>query len=216
MTAWPMSALEVVAAARAGDADAALEAASRIKLLAATRRGPFGLDDWSERIERAVASRAGGLKRGERWYVGRPILVTTNDRLTGVSNGDAGVVVARPAEDGTAEHGSDEPGDADPADEERDVALRLGGVLKRLPPARLDAVQTWWAMTIHRSQGSEFPEVIVSLPQSAASPILTRELLYTAITRSKSVVTLVATEEAIRVAVDRPVARASGLRDRLA
>jgi exodeoxyribonuclease V alpha subunit len=69
-------------------------------------------------------------------------------------------------------------------------------------------------MTIHKSQGSEYPGVVISLP-SAGSPILTRELLYTAVTRARSTVTVVATEESIRAAVARPVARASGLRDRL-
>jgi exodeoxyribonuclease V alpha subunit len=69
-------------------------------------------------------------------------------------------------------------------------------------------------MTIHKSQGSEYPGVVISLP-AVGSPILTRELLYTAVTRARSTVTVVATEEAIRAAVGRPVARASGLRDRL-
>ena len=69
-------------------------------------------------------------------------------------------------------------------------------------------------MTIHKSQGSEFAHAVVSLP-TVDSPILTRELLYTAVTRAKPEVTVVASEEILRLAVTRPVARASGLRDRL-
>jgi len=81
-------------------------------------------------------------------------------------------------------------------------------------PSQLAAVETWWAMTIHKSQGSEFAHAVVSLPD-ARSRVLTRELLYTGITRGKEQVTVVATEAALRRAIDNPVARASGLRARL-
>ena len=96
----------------------------------------------------------------------------------------------------------------------RAVAAQLDGGLRHLAAARLDHVEPWWAMTIHKSQGSEFPHGVVSLPP-ATSPILTRELLYTAVTRAKRSVTLIGSEAAIRAAVERPVARASGLRERL-
>lgn len=190
----------MVEAAGAGDGEAALEAASAIKVLAATRRGPLGLYDWSERIESAVAGLVetplSTLRRGERWYVGKPVLVTANDAVLGVANGDVGVVVL------------------DPDSGDRRIAMRAEGVLRHLAPGRLDQVEPWWAMTIHKSQGSEFPEVVVSLP-AAGSPILTRELLYTAVTRAKRSVTVLGSEAAIRWAVDHPVARASGLVERL-
>jgi exodeoxyribonuclease V alpha subunit len=127
--------------------------------------------------------------------VGRPVLVTQNDAVNRVANGDVGVVVA----DGTGVA----------------VALPQGPDVRTLPVSRLHDVDTWWAMTIHKSQGSEFPHVVVSLPQ-AGSPILTRELLYTGVTRAKERLTVVASEAAIRAAVERPVARASGLAARLA
>ena len=209
--------VEVVEAAREPDSERALEAAGRVKLLAAVHRGPTGLRAWSDRIEAEVARRVAAadpdssttLRRGERWYVGRPILVTANDALADLHNGDVGVVVAR-APDGTL--AAPDPGDAEDG---RCVAIRgPSGGMRHLPPARLDSFESWWAMTIHKSQGSEFPEVIVSLP-AAGSPILTRELLYTAVTRARERVTIVASEEAIRAAVDRPVTRASGLRERL-
>ena len=85
---------------------------------------------------------------------------------------------------------------------------------RRLAPARLGEWEPWWAMTIHKSQGSEFSHAVVALP-TVDSPILTRELLYTAVTRAKPEVTVVGSEEIIRLAISRPVARASGLRDRL-
>ncbi|HMU80136.1 MAG TPA: ATP-dependent RecD-like DNA helicase, partial [Microthrixaceae bacterium] len=77
-----------------------------------------------------------------------------------------------------------------------------------------DRLETQWAMTIHKSQGSEFDHVVVALPEPP-SPILTRELLYTAVTRAKRAVTVIASEAAVRAAVGRPVARASGLTARL-
>ena len=120
--------------------------------------------------------------------------MTGNDPLNRLFNGDVGVVVLR---DGI-----------------RTVAMGGPGGLRYLAPARLREWERWWAMTIHKSQGSEYPHAVVSLPP-AGSPILTRELLYTAVTRATSLVTVVGSEESVRAAVERPVARASGLRDRL-
>jgi exodeoxyribonuclease V alpha subunit len=185
---------ELVSAALAGDAVTALEAADRIKVLAATRRGPLGLDEWTGRIEAAVAGQVAMFHPGRRWHVGRPVLVTANDRDNGVFNGDVGVVVRG---DGAME-----------------VAITDGDGIRLLPPSRLDRVETWWAMTVHKSQGSEFGHAVVSLPDRR-SPILTRELLYTAVTRARDRLTVVGSEDALRAAVERPLARASGLQERL-
>jgi exodeoxyribonuclease V alpha subunit len=185
---------EVVAAALVGDGPGALDAAGRVKVLAATRRGPNGMADWTDRIERGVAGRHSSFRPDRRWHVGRPVLVTANDRANRVFNGDTGVVVE--GEDGM------------------EVVLASGDALRRLAPSRLDRVETWWAMTIHKSQGSEFPHAVVSLPDHR-SPILTRELLYTAVTRARDRLTLVAGAEAVEEAIARPLARASGLRGRL-
>jgi exodeoxyribonuclease V alpha subunit len=185
---------EVVTAAAGGDGGAALEAAGRVKVLAATRRGPNGMGEWTDRIERGVAARVDGFHPERRWYVGRPVLVTANDRANRVFNGDTGVVMA--------------------GDEGMEVVLASGDALRRLTPSRLDRVETWWAMTIHKSQGSEFPHAVVALPDHR-SPILTRELLYTAVTRARDLLTIVAGPEALSQAVARPLARASGLRNRL-
>jgi exodeoxyribonuclease V alpha subunit len=101
----------------------------------------------------------------------------------------------------------------DGAGELRAVFERHGRLLE-LSPTRLAAVDTVYAMTVHKSQGSQFGTAAVLLPDPA-SPILTRELLYTAVTRAREHLILAGTEEAIRAAVARPVARASGLRRRL-
>ena len=185
---------ELVAAASVGDGAAALEAAGRVKVLAATRRGPNGMADWTDRIERGVAGRVSGFHPDRRWYVGRPVLVTANDRANQVFNGDTGVVVE--------------------GDEGMEVALGSGDGVRTLAPSRLDRVETWWAMTIHKSQGSEFLRAVVSLPDHQ-SPILTRELLYTAVTRARDGLCIVSSAEALEQAIARPLARASGLRARL-
>jgi exodeoxyribonuclease V alpha subunit len=92
--------------------------------------------------------------------------------------------------------------------------MRDGERVRLLAPAQFDQVDEWWAMTIHKSQGSEFSHAVIVLPD-AGSPILTRELLYTGVTRARDRLTMVAGEDSVRAAVGRPVARASGLAERL-
>jgi exodeoxyribonuclease V alpha subunit len=189
------AAVEMASAAREGRVADALGAARRLKVLAATRRGPYGLQDWSEQIESGVAEVLTELRTGRRWEVGRPFMVTRNDPVARVANGDTGVVADL--------HGR------------RVLAIDTGAATPLpVPVARLDQVDTWWAMTIHKSQGSEFDHAVVSLPDED-SPVLTRELLYTAVTRAREQVTVVADEATVRRAIGRPVSRASGLRERL-
>jgi exodeoxyribonuclease V alpha subunit len=191
---------DVVAAGRAltdaalrGDTTAALAALERHRVLCAHRRGPFGVTRWSAEIERWLRAALPDAPSGP-WYPGRPVLVTANDYDTGLFNGDTGVVVALP--------------------EGLRVAFARGGAPTLHPPARLSEVATVHAMTVHRGQGSQFRRVTVVLPP-AESPLLTRELLYTAVTRAAEFVRVVGTEEAVRTAVERPISRASGLRHRL-
>jgi exodeoxyribonuclease V alpha subunit len=188
------AALEIVARARAGDVPGALESAGRLKVLTATRHGPFGLSDWSSRIEEAIVA-AGGERAGRgRYPVGTPVLVTRNDPLERLANGDAGVVVRAGAL--------------------AVLALPDGPHVRTVPVARLPESEPWWAMTVHKSQGSEFDDVVVSLPRPG-SPVLTRELVYTALTRARRTVTVVADEASLRTAVSRSAVRASGLGERL-
>jgi len=183
----------VIADAEAGRARDALEAMRGVQLLCAHRRGPYGVAAWRRDVERRLGEVVPGFAP-YGWFAGRPLLITENDRQLQLYNGDTGVVVA--AGDGLR------------------CAFERRGEVVHVAPSRLAAVETLYAMTIHKSQGSQFGEVIVVLPD-AASPILTRELLYTAVTRAERAVTVVGTEAAVRTAVARPVQRASGLRTRL-
>nr|HMS72295.1 ATP-binding domain-containing protein [Baekduia sp.] len=182
------------AAALAGDARAALEAQRGFRILCAHRRGDHGVSTWNSRVESWLTAAVSGFDASTRWHVGRPVLVTANDRELRLYNGDAGVAVA----DG---------------DRVRVAFERRGDVLT-VSPARLEAVETLYAMTIHKAQGSQVGTAAVLLP-GPESRILTRELLYTAVTRAQKQLVLVGLEATIREAVARPVARASGLRERL-
>ena len=165
------------------------------RVLCAHRRGPHGVATWMPRIETWLAGELPGFG-SEQWYVGRPLLVTENDHGIRLYNGDTGVVVTSPTTGRPT------------------AAFERQGEIVTFSPTRLAAVETVYAMTVHKSQGSQFEGAAVLLPDPA-SPILTRELLYTAVTRARTHLMLVGTEESIRAAVDRPIARASGLRQRL-
>lgn len=181
-------------AAKHGDAVTALHHLDEHRVLCAHRVGPFGVDFWSRKIERWLAEVPGDPREGE-WYIGRPLLVTVNDYALGLYNGDVGVVVAD--KDGPAR-----------------AMFARGAELVDHAPSRLADIQTVHAMTVHRSQGSQFRRVTVVLPP-ADSALCTREMLYTALTRAQEHVRLVGTEAELRAAIDRPAARASGLRLRL-
>jgi exodeoxyribonuclease V alpha subunit len=185
----------VIAAARAGDGTAALAALGGFRLLCAHRRGPYGVRTWTARIESWLADAVEGFAGAGEWYPGRPLLVTENDEGLRLYNGDSGVVVATSPGRVTA-------------------AFERHGRLLELSPQRLGAIDTVYAMTVHKSQGSQFGTAAVVLP-GPDSPILTRELLYTAVTRAQEDLIVVGTEAAVRAAVARPISRASALRQRL-
>ncbi|WP_244286020.1 exodeoxyribonuclease V subunit alpha [Cellulosimicrobium cellulans] len=183
----------LVEAARAGDAPAALDALARHRVMVAHRRGPAGRGRWAAQVEAWVEEATGHHATDSPWVAGRPLLVTTNDAEVGLYNGDTGVLVA-------------EPGGAGVVAVFGDPRAPLRVRTHRLPP-----VETVHAMTVHRAQGSQFDRVTLVLPP-ATSPLLTRELLYTAVTRAQSFVRVVGSEDAVRTAVTSPVHRASGLR----
>ncbi|MGH2870409.1 MAG: ATP-binding domain-containing protein, partial [Solirubrobacteraceae bacterium] len=181
-------------AARTGQTEAALAALGGFRILCAHRRGPYGVASWTARMEAWLEAEPPGLRGEDRWYVGRPLLVTENDYELGLHNGDTGVVIE--------------------AEGRVQAAFPRGSGVVGFSPSRLGAVQTVYAMTIHKSQGSQFDAAAVLLP-GPDSRILTRELLYTAATRARRRLIVAGTEATIRTAVQRPVARASGLRWRL-
>ena len=173
------------AAGQEGDAAGALRLLGRHRLLCAHRHGPYGVSHWNAQVQAWTGTRPG------EWQPGEPLLVTANDYEVGLYNGDTGVVVATP--DGL-----------------RAAFDRPGGA-ELLPASRLSSVQAVHALTVHRSQGSQYDAVSVLLPPQD-SPLLTRELLYTAVTRAGQRVRVVGTADAVRAAVERQVVRASGLR----
>ncbi len=185
----------VIEAARAGDGAAALAGLGTFRLLCAHRHGPYGVAAWAAQVERWLAGAVEGFVAGERDQPGRPLLITRNDYELRLYNGEVGVVVR--AEGGAVS-----------------AAFERDGELIAVAPSRLEAVETLYATTIHKSQGSQFDGTGVLLPDPG-SRLLTRELLYTAITRARRRLILVGSEKALQTAIERPVARATGLRERL-
>jgi exodeoxyribonuclease V alpha subunit len=179
----------VRAAAIRGDVEGALSHLEDHRLLCAHREGPFGVQVWDR-----LAAEWAGAPVHEQWYAGQPLLVTANDHEAKVYNGDTGVVVA--------------------VGGELVAAFARGDTPVRLPPTLLSSVETVHAMTIHRSQGSQYRTVSVVLPPVESS-LLTRELLYTAVTRARQHVRLIGTDDAFRAGVGRRVLRASGLQRRI-
>lgn len=160
-----------------------------VMVLVAQHQGPLGRTWWVRRVADADNISVGGSPR----TVGTPVLITQSDRGAKLVNGDDGVI--RESANGPV--------------------FDTGGPLPvRLRPAAITHWQPWYAMTIHKSQGSEFQRVIVSV--TPGTRLLSRELLYTALTRAKEEVTVIATAEDLRLAITRPVARLTGLSAALA
>jgi exodeoxyribonuclease V alpha subunit len=184
---------------RAVDPGAALAAVSRFKILCAHASGPGGVEAANRRAERLLQQGGRILAGGSSgpWYSGLPLLVTRNDYALRVFNGDIGVVLPDPATGTLFTHF---PG--------------AGGESRRFLPQRLPEHATAYALTVHKSQGSEFEDVLLLLPDRD-SPILTRELIYTALTRARRRITVCGRAEVIAAAVERRIRRASGLYDSL-
>ncbi len=175
----------------AGSPDEALERFNRFRLLAAERRGVFGVEGLNSRVESQL-----GVHAVDEWYPGRPVLVTENDYELGLYNGDFGL--------------------AWPNENDRLMVwvASSDGTLHAVSPARLPAHETCYAMTVHKAQGSEFDRIALVLPPRE-SAVVTRELLYTAVTRARKNVEIWATETALFSAIRRRIRRASGLAERL-
>ncbi|GAB3492754.1 exodeoxyribonuclease V subunit alpha [Flexivirga lutea] len=186
-------ALRLRECAVAGDSAGALSVLGEHRLLCAQRSGPRGIRWWNHLVDQWLSESTGD-PMWEPMYAGRPILITRNDYALGVHNGDSGVAMT-----------GDGPSTA-----------WIGTAAGPIPIAasRLSDVETMHAMTIHKSQGSEAGSVTVLLPDDE-SALLTRELLYTAVTRAQHHVTIVGREQTIRAAVGAQIRRATGLRRRL-
>lgn len=180
------------------DPQTALERFNRFKILCAVNIGPFGVNAVNMLAEKAL-SREGLIQPEQDWYMGRPVLITRNDYNLGLFNGDMGLTLPAPDSDN------------------KDLYVYFpgsSGQLRRFLPQRLPEHATVFAMTVHKSQGSEFDDVLLILPEKDY-PVLTRELIYTAITRARQNISIWGIEEVVRAAVLRKIERTSGLRDAL-
>ena len=174
---------------------AVLAAYDAFRILCAVRDGEWGVVGINEAVEALFVEGRAPKSSGD-WYEGRPVMVTRNDYGLGVYNGDLGIVL-RASRD--------------------DPSLRAwfmdGDLVRSIGVARLAHVETAFAMTVHKSQGSEFDHTVLVLPPEA-SPIATRELVYTGITRARAALTLVSSRrEALAEAIASTARRSSGLAD---
>jgi exodeoxyribonuclease V alpha subunit len=186
-----------------------LEAFGTFQVLSAVREGSWGVENLNRMIL-ARLEKKGILQSppnsGALWYAGRPVMATRNDYELGIMNGDVGMTLPFTDEDS---------GERvlrvvfkDPESSKRPFRVIL--------PSRLTDVETVFAMTVHKSQGSEFGHVALMLPDPEHAPVLTRELLYTGITRAKKRLTLVGgREEQLKVVIERKTQRSSRLGDLL-
>ncbi|MBR9879130.1 MAG: exodeoxyribonuclease V subunit alpha [Gammaproteobacteria bacterium] len=186
-------------------ASAILEAHAQFQLLTPLRAGHYGVESLNQRIEQALA-RAGLIDKPDHsthWYEGRPVLVTGNDYALKLMNGDIGIALKVPVEFANPEAGTT-----------LRVAFPAGdgqGGIRWVLPSRLQRVETVFAMTVHKSQGSEFVHTALVMPDTL-SPILTRELVYTAVTRAKKTFTLLSASDVVLAkAIERRIARQSRL-----
>lgn len=171
----------------------------QFQLLCALRSGPFGVTGLNERIEQALLA-ARLIKRNSLalnpWYAGRPVMVNRNDSSLGLYNGDIGIALLNDI------------------GEMRVYFQQSNGSVKSIQPNRLPLCETAFAMTVHKSQGSEFDHTLLVLPDSY-SPLISRELIYTAVTRARRRLTLFANDDILSMAIRKPTERRSGLAERL-
>ncbi|HSC83813.1 MAG TPA: exodeoxyribonuclease V subunit alpha, partial [Pseudomonas sp.] len=184
-------------AARKGDPAEAFTAFNAFRALTAQREGPWGVSGINEALEARIKRRY-SLPERERWYPGRAVMVRQNDYALGLFNGDIGLCLH-------GEHGLR-------------VFFESGGEgedgYRAFAPARLPSHDSAFAMTVHKSQGSEFSEVLLALPE-LPSPLLTRALFYTGITRAKHKVEIWGSPARLSEAVNTRAERAAGLAERL-
>jgi exodeoxyribonuclease V alpha subunit len=181
------------------DAAEALQRLRQLQILCALRDGPFGAQGLNDLITRRFAIRF-GIDGSRAWYHGRPVIITRNDYARGLFNGDVGIALEGTEGLRVWFELSDRDGSAG---------------LRSYSPRALPAHESAWAITVHRSQGSEYHDVAVVLPPDPDNRVLTRELVYTAISRAKNHAEIWTTDDSLRAALARPIRRQGGLRERL-
>jgi len=175
----------------------ALMALNTFRILCAVRKGPFGVEKLNRTIAEIMASK-GLIQPNRRWYHGRPIMITKNDHGIGLYNGDIGLILR----------------DRDDQNVLKAFFIGSDNKLTKYLPARLPEHETVFAMTVHKSQGSEFDHVLLVLPEKL-SKVLTRELVYTGITRTRKFIEIWGTKNTLIAAITNKIVRQSGLADAL-
>lgn len=179
------------------DPEQSLQALGASQVLCAVRKGVFGVEQVNGCIEEALASKW-GIVPGSRFYPGRPVMVSVNNYDLQLYNGDTGIILGDPGKEGALQ-----------------TFFPAGGAdIRKIPLAMLPEHETAYAMTVHKSQGSEFDEVIVILPDWQ-SAVLSRELLYTALTRARQRLEIWGSVGMFRAGVKAEISRHGGLWDKL-
>ncbi len=170
---------------------------TRFGVICALRNGPYGAVTINRLIEQLLTEKK-LIPKNREWYIGRPVMVTRNHHQLELYNGDIGIVLPDDEDNGRPKVFFD----------------RGGNVYRKISPARMPEHETAYAMTIHKSQGSEFDRVLIILPDQDA-PILSRELIYTAITRARESVDIWSDDDTFLKSVNRRTERSSGLKSAL-
>lgn len=171
---------------------------STFQVLCALKDGPLGVEGLNQKIEKVLQSR-GIIAHSGSFYGGRPVIILENDYGLNLYNGDVGIVLPQRTDSGVVN---------------KACFMGAGGQVRWLQPSRLPKHETVYAMTIHKSQGSEFHHCALALPDYSV-PIMSKELIYTGITRAKKQLTLLAKSQLVHQALGQKVLRASGLGERL-
>jgi exodeoxyribonuclease V alpha subunit len=188
------------------DIKTALQKLNQVRFLCVTRENDQSVSKVNKQIQYYLSTQVEGFKpKAEGFYHNQPVLITQNDYQLGVFNGDVGLIRRKQTYDGEVLMAYFE---------EAESEINESGI-KEIQAGYLNHFETVFAMTIHKSQGSEFDKVVVILPEKQGEKLLTRELLYTGVTRAKNKVLIQTTEEVLKKCVGKSVSRASGLEKRL-
>lgn len=172
-----------------------IQALEKFKILCPTRSGRYGLDTVNKVVEHIFQQ--AGIKQAHQYYIGKTVMITRNNHDLGIYNGDIGILV---------------PIDNDPASEHYGIFFDKEHIPEPLSVALFPDLETAWALTIHKTQGSEYENTLIILSdQESAEKTLSRELIYTAISRAKSHATVWADVTTLELACQNTIQRASGI-----
>lgn len=175
-------------------AETALQQLNEFQILSAHRRGPWGIEFLNQYVEQ-ILQQERLIPKYQQWYSGKPVIINVNDYTLGLHNGDTGICL--PDDEGQLK-----------------VFFKHEDTIRTIAPGRLPNHSIAFALTVHKSQGSEFNRVLLVLPEKV-SQVLSRELIYTAVTRARTTISILGRESVLRETINKKLQRSSGLRDRL-